>query len=133
VLEWAQSTWFNTPCSTFANFSDLRALPSAPLVIDVEVSPCSPSALPTTSAVLVNVTNTAPAAIAFLVHLRLIDAVSKADVWPAFWSDNYFSLLPGEVRGGLIVSYDAAAAPTGVAVVAETFNSVVSNNAAAGN
>jgi hypothetical protein len=123
VLDWAKSSWYNTPCSTYSDFADLRALPPAPL--DVVVGPSVPGFASSMSYVDVNITNTAPAAVAFLVHLRLVDAVSKTDIWPVLWSDNYFSLMPGEVRNGLTVEYNATTTPGGVAVIADTFNSVV--------
>lgn len=34
---------------------------------------------------------------AFMVHVELVDAVSGARLLPALYSDNYFSLLPGQV------------------------------------
>ena len=44
--------------------------------------------------------------IAFMVHTRLTRGQGGEDVTPIFWSDNYFSLLPGEKRG-VIGCYDA--------------------------
>ncbi len=76
------------------------------------------------ASVTVSVTNTAPAAVAFLVHLRLVQASNGSDVWPVVWSDNYFSLLPGESRTGLTAAYDANVG-LDVQVIAESFNAVV--------
>lgn len=130
VLDWPGSTWYNTPCSAYADYGDLRALPPAPLT--VTVSPAAAAAAAETGATLagsptlvatVNVTNTAAAAVALLVHLRLVDAAS-VDVWPVLWSDNYFSLRPGEAREGLSAVYDARVGPA-IRVIAETFNGVV--------
>jgi exo-1,4-beta-D-glucosaminidase len=36
--------------------------------------------------------------VAFMVHPRLTSGKGGDDVTPIFWSDNYFSLLPGEKR-----------------------------------
>jgi hypothetical protein len=33
-----------------------------------------------------------------MVHLRLTAGKGGEDLTPIFWSDNYFSLLPGEQR-----------------------------------
>ncbi len=33
-----------------------------------------------------------------MVHLRVTKGKSGEDLTPIFWSDNYFSLLPGEER-----------------------------------
>ena len=37
-------------------------------------------------------------ALAFQVHLKLVDAESGDELLPVFWDDNYFELLPGETR-----------------------------------
>jgi len=44
-------------------------------------------------------------AVAFMTHLRLIDAKGN-DIVPVFWEDNYFTLLPKESRE-VWASYDA--------------------------
>jgi len=36
--------------------------------------------------------------VAFMVHPRLTRGHGGEDVTPVFWSDNYFSLLPGEKK-----------------------------------
>ena len=36
--------------------------------------------------------------VAFMVHPRLTRGKGGEDVTPVFWSDNYFSLLPGEKK-----------------------------------
>ena len=36
--------------------------------------------------------------VAFMVHPRLARGKGGEDVTPVFWSDNYFSLLPGEKK-----------------------------------
>jgi len=36
--------------------------------------------------------------VAFMVHPRLTRGKGGDDVTPIFWSDNYFSLLPGEKK-----------------------------------
>jgi len=43
--------------------------------------------------------------LAFMVHLRVTKGKDGAGVTPIFWSDNYFSLLPGEQRE-VTASYD---------------------------
>jgi exo-1,4-beta-D-glucosaminidase len=37
-------------------------------------------------------------ALAFFVHLAVTKGQGGEEVAPAFWEDNYFSLLPGEKR-----------------------------------
>src|SRR5207253_8201478 len=36
--------------------------------------------------------------VAFMIHPRLTRGKGGEDVVPVFWSDNYFSLLPGEKK-----------------------------------
>ena len=37
-------------------------------------------------------------ALAFLVHLRMVDPATGEEALPVFWEDNYFELMPGEKR-----------------------------------
>ena len=37
-------------------------------------------------------------ALAFQIHLLLVDAESGEELLPVFWDANYFELLPGEKR-----------------------------------
>jgi len=37
-------------------------------------------------------------ALAFFIRVRVVDAGSGEEVLPVYWTDNYFSLLPGESR-----------------------------------
>jgi exo-1,4-beta-D-glucosaminidase len=46
--------------------------------------------------------------VAFMVHPRVTRGKGGDDVTPIFWSDNYFSLMPGEKRN-LRAHYDDAA------------------------
>jgi len=36
--------------------------------------------------------------IAFMVNLKVSEKESQQEILPSYWSDNYFSLLPGEKR-----------------------------------
>ena len=35
---------------------------------------------------------------ALMIRLKIIDSKTGERILPAFWSDNYFSLVPGETR-----------------------------------
>ena len=115
----------NTPQSAYADMTGLQDL--APVAVRVQTKPadsaCSipiavrPSAAPTTKPVVspeceqglqfVQMTVTNPArTLAFMVHLRLVKSDGE-DVVPAFFEDNFVSLLPGESRY-LAVFYRAA-------------------------
>eukprot|EP01116_Phalansterium_solitarium_P012095 TRINITY_DN2808_c0_g1_i2.p1 TRINITY_DN2808_c0_g1~~TRINITY_DN2808_c0_g1_i2.p1 ORF type:complete len:880 (-),score=312.93 TRINITY_DN2808_c0_g1_i2:92-2731(-) len=86
VLDWANSTWYNTPCSSYANFSQLRSLPPVTLAQSAQVNQTSAS---------ITLTNPSQA-VAFFVRLRLV--LDGSDVLPIIWSDNYFHVFPGEKR-----------------------------------
>jgi len=115
----------NTPQSAYADMTGLQDL--APVALRVQTKPADsacalpigirPIAAPTTKAVVSaeceqglqylqmfvsNPTKT----LAFMVHLRLLKSDGE-DVIPAFFTDNFVSLLPGESRY-LAVFYRAA-------------------------
>ena len=113
ALDWAASEWFTTPCSAFANLTELRALPQVPL--SSAATPVAPG--------LTRVDLALPAgaaAVAFFVGARLVDAAGQ-DVAPVLWTDNYATLRPGE---GLSysASYDGAATAQPTRVIVTTFN-----------
>jgi len=93
VLDWAKrSDTVYTPQKEFADLTALNALPKAKLTVTKTLHPSGSSHQMTVSVV------NHGAGIAFLVHLRLTRGRSGDTVVPIFWSDNYFSLLPGEKR-----------------------------------
>ena len=75
-----------------ADYTDLSTLPK----VDVKTA-WSIGGSGEEKKVRVTVEN-AGRSIAFLVHLAVIKGEGGAEVTPTFWSDNYFSLLPGEKR-----------------------------------
>ena len=115
----------NTPQSAYADMTGLQDL--APVAVRVQTKPadsaCSlpiavrPTAAPITKPVVspeceqglqfvqMTLTNSARTP-AFMVHLRLVKADGE-DMVPAFFEDNFVSLLPGESRY-LAVFYRAA-------------------------
>jgi len=106
----------NTPQSAYADMTGLQTLPLVALQVQTKPadSPCAtpiavrPNAAPTTPAVTpagcdggsvdqqVTVSNPTKT-VAFMVHLRLIKSDGD-DIVPAFFDDNFVSLLPGESR-----------------------------------
>src|SRR5467141_1004806 len=64
--------------------------------------------------------------IAFMTHLRLTSGPGGDDVVPILWSDNYFSLLPGEERV-VTASYDASGLDGKAGVLVVDGYNVVSN------
>jgi exo-1,4-beta-D-glucosaminidase len=98
VLNFAKADWAVTPQTAFADMSALNTLPEASLQTTSKVAGGGQRAA-------VTIKNTG-ATLAFMVHMRLVDA-KGADVVPALWSDNYVTLLPGETRT-LAADVDAA-------------------------
>lgn len=78
-----------TPQAEFGDLTGLESLPETPVVMTTALAPDGGAATTT-------VTN-AGKAVAFMVHLRVVDAKGD-DVTPVFWNDNYVTLLPGESR-----------------------------------
>lgn len=104
-LEHDKGTWYYTPIAD-GGYSDLRALrslPTAELAVEIAEDEL---------AWVVDLENTGDA-LAFFVQLRLCDGASE-DVLPVLYSDNYFSVMPGEsarvrvrLPGGRAIPADA--------------------------
>jgi len=93
VMDWEhkQDTVY-TPQAEFGDLSGLNTLPQTKL----EVTSTKEN-LNNRSGARISVRNPSRS-IAFLVHLRVTKGSKGDDVTPIFWSDNYFSLLPGEQK-----------------------------------
>src|SRR6202045_628576 len=100
VLDWKhkQDTVY-TPQAEFGDLSGLNKLPQVRL--DVKLAKEEQKSK---TGIRVSVRNPG-GSVAFMVHLRVSKSKDGADVTPIFWSDNYFSLLPGEQRE-IIAHYD---------------------------
>jgi len=100
VLDWKhKKDTVYTPQAEFGDLTGLNALPQVNL--DVKSSKEEQG-----SKVGVRATVRNPSSgVAFMVHLRVSKGKDGGDVTPIFWSDNYFSLLPGEQRE-IIANYD---------------------------
>lgn len=111
VLAWEkkQDTVY-TPQAEFGDLSGLNALPETKLEITAAKEEQGGKA-----GLRVSVRNPS-ANIAFMAHLRVTKGKGGEDLTPIFWSDNYFSLLPGEQRE-ISASYDASALDGKSAVV----------------
>jgi exo-1,4-beta-D-glucosaminidase len=93
TLDWAKKKdTVYTPQKEFADLTGLNTLPQVTL---------SAAAVTNSSAgkdtMTVTVKN-ASTSVAFMAHLRLTRGPGGDDLVPIFWSENYFSLLPGEER-----------------------------------
>jgi exo-1,4-beta-D-glucosaminidase len=102
VLDWKhKKDTVYTPQAEFADLTGMNTLPE--VTLDVKSKKEEQGSK---TGVRVTVRNPG-GSLAFMVHLRVIKGKGGADVTPIFWSDNYFSLLPGEQRE-VTASYDPA-------------------------
>ena len=93
MLDWSKRMdTVYTPQKEFADLTALNDLPRTKVAITKTILSNAP-----THRMTVSVANNG-ASIAFMVHLRLTRGKGGDDVVPIFWSDNYFSLLPGEKK-----------------------------------
>jgi exo-1,4-beta-D-glucosaminidase len=91
-LNWAKSKWFYTPQSAYAGFQGLENLPLTALTIRTLFSKSEGS-----NDGAITIRNNGKA-IAFFVHLRVLNKKGGTDILPATFDDNYICLAPGESR-----------------------------------
>ncbi|HEY6944083.1 MAG TPA: glycoside hydrolase family 2 protein [Candidatus Acidoferrum sp.] len=93
TLDWAKRTDTDyTPQKDFADLTGLNSLPKAKVAITKSMHMAGSE-----HSVTVFFVNQGDS-VAFMVHPRITRGKSGEDVVPVFWSDNYFSLLPGEKK-----------------------------------
>src|SRR6266404_656797 len=100
VMDWEhkQDTVY-TPQAEFGDLSGLNTLPQVKL--DVTSAKENQDGKP---GLRVSVRNPSRS-VAFMVHLRVTKGNAGEDLTPILWSDNYFSLLPGEQRDVVTIYY----------------------------
>jgi exo-1,4-beta-D-glucosaminidase len=95
VLDFAKSTWYVTPVSSYADFTALSELPKVGLKSSLRREGVDA----TGRRLLLSATIQNPdSAIAFFVRLQVTKGPGGAEVLPVRWEDNYITLLPGESR-----------------------------------
>ena len=102
VLDWAKRRdTVYTPQKEFGDLTGLNTLPKVKVTVTktVNVSGGKPT-------MTVTVENKSDS-VAFMVHPRLTRGKGGDDVTPVFWSDNYFSLMPGEKKA-VTARFDSA-------------------------
>jgi exo-1,4-beta-D-glucosaminidase len=93
VLDWGKKRdTVYTPQKEFADLTGLNSLPKANVTITKLVSANGSKYVMTVMA------ENKGKVIAFMVHPRVTRGKGGEDITPIFWSDNYFSLLPGEKK-----------------------------------
>ena len=102
VLDWEKrADTVYTPQKEFADLTGLNDLPKARVAIT------KTEHMSGTNSTLTVVAENKGDSVAFMVHPRLIRGKGGDDVTPIFWSDNYFSLLPGEKKS-LTAKFDSS-------------------------
>jgi len=92
TLDWAKSTWFNTPTLAYADFKALAQLPKVKLRVTEHSERKADQEI-------THVTVENPStSLAFFVRLKLKKGAAGPEILPVLWQDNYVSLLPGEKR-----------------------------------
>lgn len=86
--DWAKTTWVNTPITQYASYAMLDSLCTRECELSVK-----PSAEGVYEATVSNPSDK----VAFMIRLTAKDQNGQL-ICPAYWSDNYFSLAPGESR-----------------------------------
>lgn len=110
VMNWDDSTWYHTPVTKFSSFKSLQSLKPATL----SATAGAPASAGGSVAVDVVLENKAKVP-AYFIRLELQDA-SGEDITPAFWTDNYVTLWPGE-KMVVGVNWPAAGAAHGKGTV----------------
>jgi exo-1,4-beta-D-glucosaminidase len=102
ILDWKHKhDTVYTPQAEFGDLTGLNTLPQIKLEVTSAKQDQSGQA-----SVRASVRNPS-SNIAFMVHLRLTKGSRGEDLAPILWSDNYFSLLPGEAKD-VTATYDAS-------------------------
>jgi exo-1,4-beta-D-glucosaminidase len=106
VMDWDQSTWYNTPVTSHADLTGLATLPA------VELRVSATSEAQGDDGVTRVVVENPGKSLAFPVHLKAIRPAAgpeghAREVLPVLWEDNYFALMPGEKRE-IIATYRKA-------------------------
>jgi exo-1,4-beta-D-glucosaminidase len=93
TLDWAKRRdTVYTPQKDFADLTGLSSLPKTRVTITKSLKTAADN-----SVLTVALENRGDS-IAFMVHPRVTRGKGGDDITPIFWSDNYFSLLPGEKK-----------------------------------
>jgi exo-1,4-beta-D-glucosaminidase len=102
VLDWdGRKDTVYTPQKEFADLTGLSSLPNAKVAITKTVRVSGRNSMVTVIA------ENKSTSVAFMVHPRVTRGKGGDDLTPIFWSDNYFSLLPGEKKS-VTARFDSA-------------------------
>jgi len=111
-LDWANSNWYYTPVTQYADLTALQSLP--PATTDVRVTTRQMGAQ--TSAIITLTVPASSKAVALFEHVSIKQSADGKPVLPILWSDNDVTLWPGESLT-LTAHFATPGAGTPVAVV----------------
>jgi len=120
ILNASKTQWYYTPVSRHDDLTMLATLPATTLRATLQARAAGRAT--------VHVENTG-SALAFQIHLKLVDGASGNEYLPVYWEDNYFELLPGEARDISVEYSGTSAAP---ALTLEAWNVASARVASAG-
>ena len=116
-MDFAKTIWYVTPVKEFADFSALNNLEKCNMEISKSIKFAGKKGI--AKITIKNVSDK----IAFFIEAKLIMHDSKDPVLPAFWNDNYISLLPGEQRELVCEFYKSDTGKQKVDIITTGFNS----------
>jgi len=108
------SSNFYWSSSKYLDFKELNNLPEMSLQATATIIPENEKTRIEVS--LLNSTSE----IALMIRLKIIDPVTGMRILPAFWSDNYFSMVPGEAQSVSIILENSLS--TDIAIVVDGWN-----------
>ena len=106
--DWSKYRWWRTQVDEYADFSALNTLAQADIAASMTIK----------DDILEVTLENRSSVVAFFVDLKLKDAAGEMIV-PAFWSDNFVSLAPGETR---VLTCRASSLPSGASVTVAGWN-----------
>ena len=92
VIDFPNSEWYFTPNTAFADFSGLKLMPKVKITYEK-----SQKVIGNKTVIDLKLKNPTDK-IAFFIEMKAKNNQNNEVILPVFWSDNYISLLPGEVR-----------------------------------
>jgi len=92
TIDWAKSTWYMTPTSSYADFTAISQLPEVKLKYTDHTERKGEDSV--THLTIENPSKN----LAFFVRLKVDKGPKGEEILPVLWEDNYISLLPGEKR-----------------------------------
>jgi exo-1,4-beta-D-glucosaminidase len=92
TIDWAKSTWYMTPTSSYADFTAISQLPKVKLKYTDHTERKGEDSV--THLTIENPSKN----LAFFVRLKVDKGPKGEEILPIVWEDNYISLVPGEKR-----------------------------------